>query len=98
MTEEEKKTVEFLKEIVIEFDKCNSEYVIDKYDEYGFLNGFRVVLNLIEKLQKEIKLNEKLVDQLSYDMLKYFNYYNCKNNREIVEIYKRRILECDTNE
>ena len=55
MTEEEKKTVEFLKEIVIEFDKCNSEYVIDKYDEYGFLNGFRVVLNLIEKLQKEIE-------------------------------------------
>ena len=55
LSEEEKKAIDFLKEIVLEFEKCNSEYVIDKDDKYGFLNSFKVIINVIEKQQKEIE-------------------------------------------
>ena len=87
MTEEEKKALEFFKDIIEEFKCCNSEYIIDKDDKYGILRYLKALLNLIQKQDTEIKkLNnviDKLVEELRYDVgmgqLDLFCYDTCEN-------------------
>lgn len=91
MSEEEKLAIELLKQ--------EPDFSLNYYNRE---NAIDIVLNLIEKQQKEIKdLNEKIIELKEKEIIKksliptqekfedYYNYISKDKIREKIEFYKR---------
>ena len=85
MSDEEKKAIE-------KFKFCGGNFVLDK-------ESSKVVLNLIEKLQKE---NERLKKQVEYDKIHIYtprtielNYVSKQKIKDKIEEYKNMLKTCN---
>ena len=80
MSEEEKEAIKYLKKHIIPYNNINGnlEFLVND-----------VLLNLIEKLQKENEELEKTID-LIIDDFQMENYFIGMTNKEVREYYKKR--------
>ena len=86
MNEEEKKAVEFLKENLLNYEEIDTSILLDINSKH------KILLNLIEKLQKE---NEELKSEnRRLKVIRYSTEYGTEN---IHLITKRDLVEINTN-
>ncbi len=90
MNEEEKKAIEILEELQDKYKKETNEKIYNDYTVWNakrYIENIEIILNLIEKQQKEIEeLKIRLVDNTHNHIKRLENNYISKDKiREILE-------------
>lgn len=97
MSEEEKKAIEVLKEMIGKSKDLREE---DFYSLIGIhqIQAISTVLNLIEKQQKEIEKKDKIIDLMSLAILNYDDQLVINKYKDIEQVKEtfKDILENET--
>lgn len=80
MGEEEKKAIEYFKEIIKQTEEAN-ECGLSTNDFSKELKTYNIILDLIEKQNKIIEEKDKRINKLNIENQKYFDELNEENNR-----------------
>ena len=86
MNEEEKKVIKFLKDLITwDEDLCPNKRECDQ---------FEIILNLIERLQKENDQKSKVINLMSKELNKaYFDSDDIHEQKKIMQYFENKVKE-----